>query len=64
MQRFKMIRTLVLSGLLITGLLGHVVEAFAAVGSFALTGSLNTRVTAIPPHCWQTEKSWSVGAGR
>ena len=38
-----MIRTFVLSGLLIAGLLGHAaVDASAATGSFALTGSLNT----------------------
>ena len=44
MQSFKMTRTLVLSGLLITGLFGNgAVKAFAvAGGSFALTGSLNT----------------------
>src|SRR5258708_15366 len=42
MQGFKMTRTLLLSGLLITGLLGYAVEAFAGAGSFALTGSLNT----------------------
>jgi galactose oxidase-like protein/Kelch motif protein len=42
-QSFKMTRKLVLSGLLITGLLGNsAVKAFAAAGSFALTGSLNT----------------------
>lgn len=43
MQSFQMTRTLVLSGLLITGLLGNsAVKVFAAPGSFALTGSLNT----------------------
>ena len=41
-QSFKMTRTLVLSGLVITGLLGHAFEALAAAGSFAPTGSLNT----------------------
>jgi large repetitive protein len=44
MQSSKVIRTLLLSGLFITGLLGSTaVNAFAASGgSFALTGSLNT----------------------
>ena len=43
MQSFKMTRTLVLSCLLITGLLGNGAgKAFAASGSFAFTGSLNT----------------------
>jgi Galactose oxidase, central domain/Kelch motif len=43
-QSFKMIRTLILSGLFITGLLGSTAaNAFAASGgSFALTGSMNT----------------------
>ena len=41
-QNFKMTRMFLLSGLLIMGLLGHAVEAFAGTGSFALTGSLNT----------------------
>ena|ERR1022692_862716 len=44
MQSFKMIRTLILSGVFITGLLGSTaVNALAAAaGSFALTGSLKT----------------------
>src|SRR5271169_3034034 len=43
MQSFKMTRTLVLSSLLITGLLGiGASQAFAASGTFAFTGSLNT----------------------
>src|ERR1035441_1585304 len=42
-QSYKMTRTIVLSGLCITVLLGSTaVEALAAAGSFALTGSLNT----------------------
>src|ERR1035441_8900830 len=42
-QSYKMTRTIVLSGLCITVLLGSTaVEALAASGSFALTGSLNT----------------------
>jgi len=42
-QSFTKVRTLVLSGLLIAGLLGNgAVKALAASGSFALTGSLNT----------------------
>jgi hypothetical protein len=41
-QSFKMTRTLVLTGVLISGLLGHGAEVFAAAGTFALTGSLNT----------------------
>ena len=36
-----MTRRFVLSGLFITGLLGHGAEAFAAAGSFAPTGNLN-----------------------
>jgi hypothetical protein len=40
---FKMIRTILLSGLFITGLLeGAALKAVAAAGSFAFTGSLNT----------------------
>jgi len=42
MQSFKMTRTLVLSSLLITGLLGTGAVRALAAGSFALTGSLNT----------------------
>src|SRR6516162_10088269 len=43
MQSFKMTRTLVLSSLLITGLLGiRAGKAFAASGTFPFTGSLNT----------------------
>src|SRR5215472_8002962 len=43
MQSFKMTRTLVVSSLLITGVLGiGAGNAFAASGTFAFTGSLNT----------------------
>jgi hypothetical protein len=46
MRSFKMTRTLILSGLFITGLLGNsVVKVFAATGSFALTGSMTTART-------------------
>jgi hypothetical protein len=43
MQSSKMSRTFVLSSLLLTGLLGISADkAFAASGTFAFTGSLNT----------------------
>jgi len=42
MQSFKMTRTLVLSSLLITGLLGIGASKAHASGTFAFTGSLNT----------------------
>jgi N-acetylneuraminic acid mutarotase len=42
-HRYKMTRTLLMSGLLMIGLLPNTaIKAFAAAGSFALTGSLNT----------------------